>query len=166
MPEVPELVRAFQTAGVRAWLIGGNAAELVTGLDLRPHDDIDFFVSLADARRAVQTVQSLGFAWAHGRLEAGDVFYRRHDLLLDLVPLDDRVDPPRAVGELAGLALPTGFLTPYTVRHGELSIPTLTPAMQIQMKRVVAGFYGVEPREKDLVDLQALRATPPSVPRP
>lgn len=156
-PETVPLARVFAASGLTTWLIGGQAVELLCGHlfgegGVRPHDDIDFLVRQEDAEAAVKVMEGLGFAHVHGSLEAGDVFYRRGDLLVDLVPIDDAQDPPRTTGELAALAWPAGFLTPYFVD----GVRTLTPEMHVEMKRVVAEFYGVELREKDRVDLAAL----------
>lgn len=99
-PGTLPLCRAFEDAGLTTWLIGGQAVELLCGGDVRPHDDIDVLVRLADAPAAVETLERLGFVQAHGSLEAGDVFYRRDDVLLDLVPIDDTGEPPCTLGNL------------------------------------------------------------------
>ncbi len=151
-PETLPLGHAFAQAGVMTWLIGGQAVELLYGGDVRLHDDIDFLVRSSDGPAATKILTGLGFAHAHGSLEEGDVFYRRGELLVDLVPIDDHGQPPRTLGELSNIQWPAEFLTPYLV--GE--VQTLTPPMHIEMKRVVADFYGVELREKDRVDLSAL----------
>lgn len=151
-PGTLPLCRAFEDAGLTTWLIGGQAVELLCGGDIRPHDDLDFLVRLADAPAAVQMLERLGFVHAHGSLEVGDVFYRRDDVLLDLVPIDDTGEPPCTLGELTALRWPPGFLSPHFVQ----GVRTLTPAMHIEMKRVVADFYGVALREKDRLDLSAL----------
>ena len=101
-------------------------------------------------------MEELGFTHAHRSLERGDVFYRRGDLLVDLVPVDDAQEPPRTLGELSAIGWPPGFLTPHFVQD----VRTLTPAMHREMKRVVADFYGVELHEKDRLDLAALGALP------
>lgn len=36
-------------------------------------------------------------------------------------------------------------------------VPTLTPVMPLEMKRIVSGVYGLPPRAKDLLDMAALR---------
>lgn len=153
-PETLPLCHAFAEAGLTTWLIGGQAVELLCGGDVRPHDDIDFLVRSSDGPATTQVLTGLGFAHAHGSLEDGDVFYQRGELLVDLVPIDDTCKPPRTVGELSNIQWPTEFLTPYLVD----GVQTLTPPMHIEMKRVVADFYGVELREKDRVDLSALRS--------
>lgn len=149
------LARAFNEAGVKTWLIGGQAVELLCGGAVRAHDDIDFLVRAGDAGRALQVLQDLGLTQVHGSLEAGNVFYRRADLLVDVVPVLEQ--PPRCVGDLAGLTLPTAFLTDTPVVRDGVSVNTLTPDMHAALKGVVSAFYGAPMREKDLVDLAALR---------
>ncbi|AFZ68370.1 nucleotidyltransferase domain-containing protein [Deinococcus peraridilitoris] len=158
LPETFDLARRFRNEPLEYWLIGGNAIELVVDHDVRDHDDIDFMVAHQDALRAVQILQALGFEHAHGSLDDGDVFYRRGALLVDLVPVCAETDPPRMLGALSGLCFPAGFLTPYLATHGGEQFPTLSPRMHLQMKTVVAEFYGVPPREKDVQDVRALQA--------
>jgi|GEM_PF-787417 len=157
-PFTAPLARHFRNHGVRTWLIGGNAVELVTGRDIRPHDDIDFLVHRADAHDAVRVLASLGFTHLHGSVDDGDVFYRRDDLIVDLVPIDPDVTPPRTLGKLATVPWPEGLLTPLVVTVGGEEITTLTPDMHRRMKDIVAAFFGVQPREKDLLDIRHLDA--------
>ncbi|MPY67425.1 nucleotidyltransferase family protein [Deinococcus sp. SDU3-2] len=155
-PDTLPLIQAFAQAGVTCWLIGGQAVEVLCGGNVRPHDDIDFLVREAHGARAVAVLEGLGFTHAHGSLATGDAFYRRDDLLVDLVPIRDDVDPPRTVGELAPIVWPTEFLAPHAVEWAGVRVLTLTPAGHRAMKGVVAAFYGVELREKDRADLAAL----------
>jgi Uncharacterised nucleotidyltransferase len=150
--ELDDILKLLQGGQVRFWLLGGWAAELVCGRELRPHDDLDFFVHVDDAQRAVQVLKEAGFVHAHGSLEDGDLFLRRGALLLDLVPIQP--DPPHTLGTLAGIVWPARLLDPFETS----SVPTLTPAMQLNMKRVISEFYGLPLREKDLLDVAALRS--------
>lgn len=151
-PETLPLARAFKTAGVKTWLIGGNAIELLCGGDVRPHDDIDFLILNSDVERATEILQARGFAHIHGSVESGNLFYKRGDLLIDLVPVLEH--PPRTLGELASIGWPVNFLD----EHFMQGVRTHTPAMHRKMKRLVADYYGVELREKDRIDLAALDA--------
>lgn len=159
-PETLPLVRALTAAGVTCWLIGGQAIELLAAAPVRDHDDIDLLVREGDGARAVEVLAGLGFAHVHGSLEAGDVFYRRGDLLVDLVPIRDDLEPPRTVGELERIEWPADLLNPYVVERDHVPVPTLTPAMHRAMKAAVSAFYGAEPRDKDRVDLAALATLP------
>lgn len=149
-PETLPLALAFETAGVKTWLIGGSAIELLCGGNVRPHDDIDFLVLSSDMDRATEVLRALGFGHVHGSVEGGNVFYRRGDLLMDLVPVLD--NPPHTLGELASIRWPVNFLDEHFVE----AVRTLTPDMHREMKRLVSDYYGVELREKDRVDLAAL----------
>ena len=153
-PEVFSISGLFQGAEVRFWLIGGQATELVCGHEqgLRPHDDLDFFLHADDAERAVKVLEAVGFTYAHGSLQGGDLFMKRGELLLDLVPI--LPGPPRTLGVLTDVKWPLDLLAPYIVR----GVPTLTPAMQLAMKRAVSQFYNLPLREKDLLDVSALSA--------
>ena len=153
-PELFSVVRLPQSVEVRFWLIGGQATELVCGHEqgLRPHDDIDFFLHADDAARAVKVLEAAGFTYAHGSLREGDLFMKRGELLLDLVPILPA--PPRTLGALADIRWPPDLLAPCMVR----GVPTLTPAIQLAMKRAVSQFYGLPLREKDLLDVSALSA--------
>lgn len=162
--ETFEVAGRFARSGVRAWLIGGNAVELVVDRDLRGHDDLDFFVAARHAARAVRVLQQLGFRHAHGSLQAGDVFYEREGLLVDLVPIRDDRDPPCTLGQLHALVLPSGFLAPHVVDHPEGQVVTSRPEMHLRMKALVADFFGVAPRSKDRTDMDALAALLRGVP--
>ena len=153
-PEVFSITRLLRGAGVRFWLIGGQATELVCGSSreqgLRLHDDIDFFLHADDAAWAVGVLEASGFVYAHGALEEGNLFLKRGELLLDLVPI--LPDPLRTLGALAGIKWPPELLISHVVR----GVPTLTPAMQLAMKRAVSQFYSLPLRPRDLLDESAL----------
>ncbi len=155
-PEVFTIASLFKRAEVRFWLIGGQATELVCGSShehgLRPHDDLDFFLHADDAARAVGVLEASGFEYAHGGLQEGDLFLRCGELLLDLIPILPA--PPRTLGSLEGVEWPPDLLTVHIVR----GVPTLTPAMQLAMKRAVSQFYGLPLRPRDLLDEVALLA--------
>ena len=141
---------------MRFWLIGGQAIELVCTFGheqgLRLHDDIDFFLHADDAARAVNVLEAAGFVHAHGSLRGGDLFLKRGELLLDLVPILPA--PPRTLGGLEGIEWPPELLILNVVR----GVPTLTPAMQLAMKWAVSQFYGLPLRPRDLLDVLALKA--------
>lgn len=166
-PEAASLARAFALTGVGVWLIGGQAVELLGGAagrgPVRPHDDLDFFVRAGDTARAEAVLRGLGYFSVHGSWASGDMFFRRDDILLDLVPIRDDLDPPRTLGALAGIGWPPDLLAPCRVEVAGVSVSTLTPGMQRAMKAAVAAFYGTELRDKDRADLAALEAlTPPA----
>ena len=156
LPQKFKLASALEREGIHAWLFGGNAIELVTGRDLRPHEDVDFLIAEPDAARAVAFLEAQEFVWFHGSLADGDVFYRRGSLVVDLVPMDVTTDPPRSVGKLAGIAWPAGLFDPHVVTGETGPVRTLSPTMHLRMKAVVGEFFGVTLREKDLVDIGAL----------
>ncbi|WP_102126407.1 nucleotidyltransferase family protein [Deinococcus planocerae] len=159
-PETLPLVRAFAEEGVTCWLIGGQEFDRLAAAPVRDHDDIDFLVREEDGKRAVTVLEGLGFTHAHGLLESGDVFYRRGDLLVDLVPIRGDVTPPRTLGELSRIAWPADLLAPHLVEREGVRVRTLTPAMHRAMKGVVSAFYGVNLRGKDRADLAALATLP------
>ncbi|MFC3861673.1 hypothetical protein ACFOPQ_12970 [Deinococcus antarcticus] len=84
---------------------------MLCGGAVRPHDDLDLLVLNGDMPETMQLLEGLGFAHVHGSLEGGNVFYRRGELLLDLVPVLE--NPPRTLGELASIRWPADFLTEY-----------------------------------------------------
>ncbi len=155
LPDALAVARSFEQERLLYWLIGGFAVELVVGREVRPHDDVDFFISADHAERAVAVLVKEGFERVHGSLEDGDVFYKRGDVVVDLVPIY-LADPPRTVGELGRIVWPVGFLAPYRVLYEGASFVTLTPEMQERMKAAIADFYGVVLRDKDKVDVRAL----------
>ena len=157
LPAALAVARLLERERIPYWLSGGFAVELVVGYEVRPHDDVDFFVAADRAERAVNRLLKREFEWMHGSLEDGDVLYKRADVVVDLVPVHP-TDPPRTVGTLSRIAWPAGFLAPHHAVYQGESFVTLTPEMQGQMKTVVADFYGVTLRDKDRLDVQALEA--------
>lgn len=145
---------ALSAAGVTCWLIGGNAVELLCGHHVRDHDDLDFLIPASQGVQARTALERDGFHHAHGSLEAGNVFFRRGDLLVDLVPVTP--DPPRMLGELSRMVWPGHFLDEWWVELEGLRVLTLSPAMHRLMKDTVSAYYRVELREKDRLDLAAL----------
>lgn len=158
LPETYEVADILREAGVRYWIFGGNGVELAVGRSIRPHDDLDVFVALEHASRAATVLEACGFSWHHGSIADGDVFYRRGELLLDLVPIDDGEDPPRTIGKLCSIALPAGLLEPFEVAGAGGPVTTLRREMHLAMKKAVGAFYGGAEREKDLLDARALGA--------
>ena len=155
LPAALAVARLLERERIPYWFVGGFAVELVVGCEVRPHDDVDFFVAADHAARAVAVLLQRGFERIHGSLEDGDVFYEQADVVVDLVPIET-TDPPRTVGTLRHVVWPAGLLTPYHAVYQGESFVTLTPEMQGQMKTVVADFYGVELRDKDRLDVRAL----------
>lgn len=140
--------------------MGGNAIEILCGGQIRQHDDLDFFVLKKDAEALVSALESMNFSWLSGSIEDGDVFYKRADLILDIVPILE--NPPQLTGKLTTIDLPVDFLDDYAVSYEGEAIRTMKPAMHCAMKSAVAAFYGAEFREKDKIDLAALERYYPS----
>ena len=132
--------------------------KLVIDRSLRPHEDIDFFVSSAYTQRAIRVLESLNFTEYAGSVEQGDVFFQRDGIVVDLVPIVDSSDPPLTTGDLEGIAWSKGFLIPQEVVCSGKTFMTLTPEMHLEMKRTVAEFFRDELREKDRFDSEALRS--------
>ena len=95
-------------------------------------------------------LEAAGFVQVHGSLQEGNLFLQRGELLLDLVPISP--GPPHTLGALAGIKWPPELLISHVVR----GVPTLTPAMQLAMKRAASQFYSLPLRPRDLLDESAL----------
>lgn len=153
-PEITKLATAMAEADVHYWLIGGQAIELLCGGRVREHDDIDFMVRHADIDKASKVLIGLDFHHAHGSTESGNIFFRREELLVDLVPMLE--EPPRSIGKFKEIKWPVYALKPFLLQFAGVEIQTLTPTMHREMKSLIAKFYGIPLRAKDLVDLEAL----------
>jgi len=154
--EVFEVAQLFTRAGIRGWVFGGNGVELCVGHSIRPHDDLDFFVSSTQAQDAINLLEGVGWVYSSGSLEMGDIFLVRGGLVLDLVPIDDSQNPPHTRGELEHIVWPDNFLIPHPTQRGTI---TLRPEMHLEMKTLIREFYGLEQvRAKDLLDQSALRS--------
>ncbi|MFC5597503.1 nucleotidyltransferase domain-containing protein [Deinococcus cellulosilyticus] len=157
-PEEWTLLEQFQRQNLKHWLIGGHGIELVVGHSYRAHEDLDFMVDAHDGPRMLRVLEDLGFSHLQGSLEEGDVFYRREHLIVDVVPIDSRACPPRTFGELAPIQWPEVFLETHVVQVQGMALPTLTAEMHLAMKILIADFYQIPMREKDLVDCEQLRS--------
>ena len=151
-----EVCKAFDSASVTHWVIGGYGVEFVVGQPIRPHEDIDFFVAVPHMTGAISVLESSGFVHYAGSIEEGNVFYERGESVVDIVSINNVSDPPLTTGDLENIAWPKGLLKPQVIFDGETFL-TLTPEMHLEMKRIVARFYGGEFREKDLLDCKVLR---------
>ena len=151
-----EVCKAFDSASVTHWVIGGYGVEFVVGQPIRPHEDIDFFVALPHVSGAVSVLESLGFAHYASSIEEGNVFYERGESVIDIVSIDDRSVSPLTTGDLENIAWPKGLLKPQEVILDGETFVTLMPEMHLEMKRIVASFFGSEFREKDLLDCEVL----------
>ena len=152
-----EVCKAFTSASVQYWVIGGYGVEFVVGQPIRPHKDIDFFVALPHVSGTISVLESLGFVHYASSIEEGDVFYERGESVVDIVSIDNVSNPPLTTGDLENIAWPKGLLKPQEVIFDGETFVTLMPEMHLEMKRIVAGFYGGEFREKDLLDCEVLR---------
>ena len=71
------LAKVSSKSGVKIYLVGGNAVELVCGGNVREYDDIDFSVRVADAGAAMALLERLGFVYFSGSVGARNVFHKR-----------------------------------------------------------------------------------------
>ncbi|MEV4754253.1 aminoglycoside adenylyltransferase [Micromonospora sp. NPDC049559] len=163
---IAEVVRLAGELNVRVWLRGGWAMDFFLGEVTRDHVDVDWF------------------AWAHDAAVLRAALLRHGYRPLDGPPPEQQLDlvkegeelsfawlaedgPGRVVvggGPWAGQPWPAGMLDGTTGRIGRQVCPVVSPAAQIEIKRMMPVWVPGRPRrEKDAADIARLeRALGPS----
>ncbi|MFB7474479.1 nucleotidyltransferase domain-containing protein [Kitasatospora sp. NPDC056184] len=176
LAQIAETVGLARRLGSRVWLRGGWAMDFFLGEQTRDHEDVDWFVPVADAPALAAGLQALGY-----RPVAGSPPEQQFDVVKDgLESGFALVDPAPdgrvlvAGGPWAGTAWPAGLLDGPPGRLGGLVCPIVAPAAQIEIKRMMPVWDPRRPRRaKDAEDVDRLRralrrpaSAPPTEHRP
>lgn len=148
------LLRLFETAGIEVWLDGGWAVDAALGEQTRTHKDLDIILQTKDLPRLREILGARGFREKEG------------GTLSNLVLADDQgleVDVHAMVFDECGNGV-------YRMQNGEdwifpaagfagrgkilgTSVRCLSPEVQ-----VLCHAHGYVPKEKDLRDMELLKA--------
>lgn len=144
------------SAGVQAWLDGGWGVDALLGRISRVHNDLDLVLDLDDLNRAVQVLQSDGFAIEedelgrvvllhadHGRLDLHPVTYDAHGNGVQVQPAEVPLVYPKE-----------GFVSGTIDGHKVGCI-----SAQVQMA-VRLGFDPSEKHRRDAIELSAAFGLP------
>lgn len=157
--QIAETLRIAQTLGVRLWLRGGWAMDFFLGEPTRDHTDIDWFARHEDAAVLTRALLRAGYAPLPGppagqQLDFGKQGEESSFALLD----EDRFGHiVVAGGPWAGERWPGGMLDAPPGRIGATACPVVSPAAQIEIKRMTPVWIPGRPRRaKDAEDIRTL----------
>jgi len=117
---IADLAGWASEVGIPLWLRGGWAVDFALGEITRPHEDIDWFIDVADAERVREHLVHEGWAVTRTQLNAVDLAYQgsgpEHGIGFVERRGDEVVVP---YGPFAGDPWPTGMLDgPLCTLHG------------------------------------------------
>lgn len=147
-PAVLELYQWLESAGVPVWLDGGWCVDALIGRQTRPHADLDIAVE----RRHAPQLQTLLLGRGYRHCPRPDTTEWNFALERAAVVVDVHVfEYDQAGRNVYGIEYPFGALTGRGVIL-QTAVRCVAPEWMLTFKTAFA------PREKDLVDLEALRA--------
>ncbi|MEV4410463.1 aminoglycoside adenylyltransferase [Catellatospora sp. NPDC049609] len=158
---IAEIEQVTRREGIPVWLRGGWAMDFFLGRVTRPHLDVDWFCWAADADRLADVLAGLGFvAYGDNPPDLQRDFLRDGvDLGVALLGQDaaGRVVVP--AGPYAGAPWPDGMLAAPPGRLGDLTCAVISPAAQLEIKKMMPVWVpGMPRRDKDRADIALLQA--------
>lgn len=158
---IAELLVVARGRNAPVWLRGGWAMDFFLGRVTRAHLDIDWFALVQDGRKVRDGLIGRGFVDVTTADPGQQIDLRRGrvDHGIALVRIDDRGDPVVAGGPWAGEPWPPEMLKGRDGRIGDLTVPVIAPAAQIEIKQMMPVWNpDLARRQKDIDDVAAIRA--------
>ncbi|MDN5726711.1 MAG: hypothetical protein L0G99_12390 [Propionibacteriales bacterium] len=160
---IAELLALADSVRAPVWLRGGWAMDFHLGRVTRPHTDIDWFARTADLPRLLPLLVDAGFDDVTTAAAGQQVDLVRdgveHGIALINVSTGEAAVTV-AGGPFAGEPWPEGMINGSLGRLGELTVPIISPASQIEIKQHMPTWNpGLARRQKDLDDIEALRVS-------
>ncbi|MEU6864872.1 aminoglycoside adenylyltransferase [Streptomyces sp. NPDC046876] len=158
---IADTVEAAGAAGTQVWLRGGWAMDFFLGGPTRDHEDVDWFTWAADAPRLAAELLRRGHEPLPGPPPDQQLDFVRSGVESQFALLDrDRAG--RVVvagGPWAGEPWPDGMLDAPPASVGAVRCPIVSPAAQIEIKRMTPVWLpGLPRRPKDAEDIARLEA--------
>ncbi|MEV8003780.1 aminoglycoside adenylyltransferase [Streptomyces sp. WA6-1-16] len=158
---ITETVRIADALGVPLWLRGGWAMDFYLGEPTRDHTDIDWFVRQRDAEVLTHALLRSGWERLPGPPAGQQLDFTEQGEESSFALLDE--DPCGHVvvagGPWAGERWPEGMLDGTVGRIGATVCPVISPAAQIEIKRMMPVWVPGRPRRpKDAQDIRVLEA--------
>ena len=151
---VVELLGFLDAGGVETWLDGGWGVDALLGEQTRPHKDADLVVRVSDLDRLRQLLGTKGFSERPGGTPSNFVLADASALELDIhaVAFDAQGNGVYRMADGQDWIYPAeGFTGRGSI--GGTAVRCLSPAVQ-----VLCHAYGYVPAEKDIEDMEHLRA--------
>ncbi|GAA4195231.1 nucleotidyltransferase domain-containing protein [Microbispora amethystogenes] len=158
---IDEVVGLAEEIGVQVWLRGGWAMDFYLGEITRDHGDIDWFAWVEDAPKLAAELVGRGYEPLPGPPPGQQLDFGRGDVELSFALLGRDEDGRVVVGggPWKGEPWPDGMLDAPPGRLGRLRCPIISPAAQIEIKRMMPAWVpGMPRRPKDLEDVARLQA--------
>ena len=150
--KVLDLYEWFQSNDITVWIDGGWCVDALLGVQTRKHDDLDIAVSRANNQKLRELLENNGYKEEKrdDSCEYNYVMKNEHGQLIDI-----HVFEYNGRGENTyGVPYPFGSLT----GKGKIknkSVNCVSPKWMFKFK-LWANDTSYEPREKDIIDAQAL----------
>jgi lincosamide nucleotidyltransferase A/C/D/E len=152
--DVVELIRFLDDAHIEVWLDGGWGVDALLSTEARTHKDVDIIVRLSDTETLREVLQDKGFVIRLGGTPSNFVLADSSGREIDVhaVTFDDNGNGVyRMVNGQDWIYPAAGFDGLGTVR--DVEVRCLSPAAQ-----VLCHAHGYVPTEKDIEDMERLRA--------
>ncbi|MEU9026215.1 aminoglycoside adenylyltransferase [Streptomyces sp. NPDC048383] len=155
------MIAEVRGLGVEVWLRGGWAMDFWLGRITREHEDIDWFTRSRDAGRLIGPLVARGYEVLRADGQQLDLVRDGEELSFALVDRDGAGRDVVAGGPWAGTRWPARMLDAAEPgRLGALECPVVSPAAQIEIKRMTPIWIpGRARRPKDAADVALLEAT-------
>lgn len=158
---IAEIATLAEAAGVEVWLRGGWAVDFHVGEVTRDHRDIDWFTWSATLPTFRAALDEHGFqpAAVNDATAQYDVEKDGEDIQFALLARNADGAVVVAGGQYAGEPWPTGMLDTEPGRIGALRCPIISPAAQVEIKRMMPVWVpGMPRRAKDAEDIARIEA--------
>jgi lincosamide nucleotidyltransferase A/C/D/E len=149
-----ELIRLFESAGIQLWLDGGWAVDALLAEQTRPHKDLDVIVPTADLAKLSEILAARGFAIQPGGTPSNFVLADPSGLEVDVhaIRFNRNGDGVYAMADGGEWIFPAAGFGGRGLIDG-VEVRCLSAEVQ-----VLCHAHGYVPTEKDLRDMERLRA--------
>ena len=149
-----DLLRLFESEGIEVWLDGGWAVDALLGAQTRPHKDVDIILRVADLPKLRDTLANRGFEIRNGGTESNFVLADSSGLEVDVhaIVFDRDGNGVYRMENGSDWIFPAEGFSGRGLVQG-VSVRCLSPEVQ-----VLCHAHGYVPTEKDLRDMELLRA--------
>jgi len=151
---IVELLRFLDDADIEVWLDGGWGVDALLGMETRPHKDVDIIARVSDTQRLREVLQENGFVIQPGGTPSNFVLADSSGREIDIhaVTFDENGNGVYRMANGQDWTYPAaGFDGQGTVR--DVQVRCLSPEAQ-----VLCHAHGYVPTEKDIEDMERLRA--------
>lgn len=149
-----ELLQVFEEAGIEVWLDGGWAVDAVLGEQTRPHKDVDIILQASDVETLCNLLHRRGYGIRPGGTESNFVLADDSGNEVDIhaIAFDREGNGVYRMEDGSDWIFPATGFDGRGVIAGR-AVRCLSPVVQ-----VLCHAHGYTPTEKDLTDMERLRA--------